>query len=301
MDSTSGSDVIMMMNNNQHLLRLVNVNKEFGVGTIDEVKALDSINLNVYAGDFITIIGSNGAGKSTLLNVIAGVYPPERGGHVNINNKNITNLTEHKRAQYFGRVYQDPHVGTAAKMTIGENLSLAISRGSPRGLRNATTRRRLDSFKEILAPLHLGLEDRMNTRVGTLSGGQRQALALVMATISRPSVLLLDEHTAKLDPNTAGIVLTLTENIVSNEKITALMVTHNMEHALRYGNRLLMMHKGKLIVDLDSQQRKGIKVSDLLTAFQQASGEQLADDSILLNTYFPSDNKRTEEKSPENL
>ena len=278
------------MNETQSLLQLKKVTKEFGTGTIDEVKALENINLSINTGDFITVIGSNGAGKTTLLNIIAGVYPPERGGKITINDRDITNLSEHKRAQYFGRVYQDPHVGTAAKMTIGENLSLAIARGRSRGLRLATTKKRLRYFQEILETLHLGLEDRLNTLVGTLSGGQRQALALVMATISRPALLLLDEHTAKLDPSTAGIVLSLSENIVSSENITALMVTHNMEHALRYGNRLLMMHKGKMIVDLNREQRSGITVVDLLTAFEQASGEQLADDSILLSASESLDN-----------
>ncbi len=277
------------MSETQSLLQLICVNKAFAAGTTDEVKALDNINLDVNAGDFITIIGSNGAGKTSLLNIIAGVYPPDKGGKIIINNRDITNFIEHKRAQYFGRVYQDPSIGTAAKMTIGENLSLAIARGRSRGLGIATTKRRLTHFREILATLQLGLEDRLNTLVGTLSGGQRQALALVMATISRPSVLLLDEHTAKLDPNTAGIVLTLTENIVSKEKITAIMVTHNMEHALIYGNRLLMMHKGRTIVDLNYQQRRDITVIDLLAAFERASGEQLADDSILLSTSKPSD------------
>ncbi|MFC1913151.1 ABC transporter ATP-binding protein [Chloroflexota bacterium] len=266
------------------MLQLREVNKGFATGTIDEVKALDNINLDVNAGDFITVIGSNGAGKTTLLNIIAGVYPPERGGRIIINDRDITNLSEHKCAQYFGRVYQDPHIGTAAKMTISENLSLAMVRGHSRGLGLATTKRRLAHFRGILASLQLGLEDRLNTLVGTLSGGQRQALALVMATISRPSLLLLDEHTAKLDPNTAGIVLRITENIVSNEKITAIMVTHNMEHALRYGNRLLMMHKGRTIVDLNREQRRDVTVSDLLAAFERASGEQLTDDSILLGT-----------------
>jgi len=288
MDTPGSADVeeILM---SECLLQLRKVSKEFSTGTIDEVKALDNINLDINAGDFITIIGSNGAGKTTLLNVIAGVYPPERGGKILINNMNITNLSEHKRAQYFGRVYQDPHIGTAAKMTISENLSLAIARGHRRGLGIATTKRRTAYFREILASLQLGLENRLNTLAGTLSGGQRQALALVMATISRPSLLLLDEHTAKLDPNTAGIVLRLTENIVSNEKITAIMVTHNMEYALRYGNRLLMMHKGKTIVDLNRDQKRDISVSDLLTAFERSSGEQLADDSILLSTSEPKD------------
>ena len=272
------------MSETQCLLQLRKVNKEFASGTIDEVKALDTINLDINAGDFITVIGSNGAGKTTLLNIIAGVYPPERGGKIIINNRDITTLSEHNCAQYFGRVYQDPHIGTAAKMTISENLSLAIARGHRRGLGIATTKRRLVYFREILASLQLGLEDRLNTLVGTLSGGQRQALALVMATISKPALLLLDEHTAKLDPNTAGIVLRLTENIVSNEKITAIMVTHNMEYALRYGNRLLMMHKGRMIVDLNYEQRRDITVSDLLAAFERGSGEQLTDDSILLST-----------------
>ena len=282
------------MSETKSLLQLKKVSKGFGTGTIDKVKALDNINLSINTSDYTTVIGSNGAGKTTLLNIIAGVYPPERGGNIIINNKDITNLSEHKRSQYFGRVYQDPHIGTAAKMTIGENLSLAIARGHSRGLRVATTKKRLMYFQEILATLQLGLEDRLNTLVGTLSGGQRQALALVMATISRPALLLLDEHTAKLDPNTAGIVLRLTENIVSSEEITALMVTHNMEHALRYGNRLLMMHKGKIIVDLNREQRSDITVSDLLTAFEQASGEQLADDSILLSTSRSSDKDEVE-------
>jgi putative ABC transport system ATP-binding protein len=279
------------MSEKQSLLQLKNVSKKFGIGTLDEVTALDNINLCINTGDFITIIGSNGAGKTTLLNIIAGVYPPERGGNIIINNKDITSLNEHKRSQYFGRVYQDPHIGTAAKMTLAENLSLAIARGRSRGLRVATTRKRLVYFQEILATLQLGLEDRLNTMVGTLSGGQRQALALVMATISKPALLLLDEHTAKLDPNTVGIVLGITENIISNEKITALMVTHNMEHALRYGSRLLMLHKGKIIVDLNREQRNDINVSDLLTAFEQGSGEQLTDDSILLSSSKPTDDE----------
>ena len=279
------------MSEKQSLLQLKNVSKKFGIGTLDEVTALDNINLCINTGDFITIIGSNGAGKTTLLNIIAGVYPPERGGNIIINNKDITSLNEHKRSQYFGRVYQDPHIGTAAKMTLAENLSLAIARGRSRGLRVATTRKRLVYFQEILATLQLGLEDRLNTMVGTLSGGQRQALALVMATISKPALLLLDEHTAKLDPNTVGIVLRITENIISNEKITALMVTHNMEQALRYGSRLLMLHKGKIIVDLNREQRNDINVSDLLTAFEQGSGEQLTDDSILLSSSKPTDDE----------
>ena len=296
MDTAGGQDVGEkdLMSETQCLLELKEVKKEFASGTVDKTKALDNINLTVNAGDFITVIGSNGAGKTTLLNIIAGVYPPERGGKIIINNRDITNLSEHRCAQYFGRVYQDPHIGTAAKMTISENLSLAIARGRPRGLRMATTKQRQAHFREILASLQLGLEDRLSTLVGTLSGGQRQALSLVMATISRPSLLLLDEHTAKLDPNTAGIVLRLTENLVTNEKLTAIMVTHNMEHALRYGNRLLMMHKGRTIVDLNYQQRRNITSNDLLAAFERAAGEQLTDDSILLSRSEATDKNETD-------
>ena len=272
------------MSENRLILQLRTVNKEFGTGTIDEVKALDNINLEVRHSDFITVIGSNGAGKTTLLNIIAGVYPPEKGGEILIYGGNITNLSEHKRAQYYGRVYQDPHIGTAAKMTVGENLSLAIARGASRGFRIATTKKRLDIFKTILEPLQLGLEDRLNTLVGTLSGGQRQALALVMATISKPALLLLDEHTAKLDPNTAGIVLKLTEDIVTRDNTTTIMITHNMDHALKYGNRLIMMHKGRIVVDLNYEQRRHTSVPDLLLAFEKAAGEQMTDDSILLSS-----------------
>jgi putative ABC transport system ATP-binding protein len=268
----------------QCLLQLKDIYKDFATGTIDEVRALDNVSLDAYNSDFITVIGSNGAGKTTLLNIIAGVYPPDKGGRITIDGRDVTHLTEHKRAQYFGRVYQDPHIGTAAKMTVGENLSLAIARGQKRGLGIATTKKRLDYFKSILEPLHLGLEDRLNTLVGTLSGGQRQALALVMATISKPALLLLDEHTAKLDPNTAGIVLKLTEDIVTRENMTTIMITHNMDHALRYGNRLIMMHKGRTVVDLNHAQRRNTSVADLLAAFEKAAGEQLTDDSLLLSS-----------------
>ena len=296
MDTTGGQDVKgnNLMSETRCLLRLKEVNKKFATGTVDEVKSLDNISIDINVGDFITIIGSNGAGKTTLLNIIAGVYPPGRGGSIVINDRDITDLSEYKRAQYFGRVYQDPHIGTAAKLTIGENLSLAMARGRTRGLRIATTGRRLEYFRQILTPLKLGMEYRLNTPVGALSGGQRQALALVMATISKPSLLLLDEHTAKLDPNTAGIVLKITENIVSNEEITAIMVTHNMEQALHYGNRLVMMHKGMIVVDLTYEQRRHVTVPDLLTAFERASGEQLADDSILLGTSASADNNETD-------
>jgi len=270
------------MSKNQSLLQLGKVSKLFSKGTVDEVAALDSVGLDVAAEDFITVIGSNGAGKTTLLNVIAGVYPPERGGSITINGEDVTRFSEHKRARYVSRVYQDPHTGTAAKMTIEENLSLAMLRGQSRGLRIATSKRRRELFRSALVPLGLGLEDRLSALVGTLSGGQRQALALVMATISKPALLLLDEHVATLDPKTNRIVLELSEMIVQREKMTTIMVTHNMEHALRYGNRLAMMHKGRIIVDVHQKEKADLTVNDLVVAFERASGEKFADDSIML-------------------
>ena len=265
------------------ILQLRGVRKVFARGTIDEVKALGGVDLEVYERDFVTIIGSNGAGKSTLLNIVAGVYPPERGGRVIISGDNVTNLKEYKRAAYVGRVWQQPEAGTARNLSIEENLSLALLRGQPRGLKAAISRKRRQLFREALAVLGLGLEDRLSTPVGTLSGGQRQALALVMATISKPTILLLDEHIATLDPKTAQTVLQLSDMIIEREKMTAIMVTHNMEIALNYGNRLIMMHKGRIIVDIGEADKKTLNVSDLVTAFGRAAGEQFNDDSILLS------------------
>jgi len=270
------------MGEKKSLLQLKGITKIFSRGTIDEVTALDNINLDVNAEDYITIIGSNGAGKTTMLNAIAGVFPPERGGKIIINDVDITGLSEYKRATYVGRVYQDPNIGTAAKMTIEENLAMAVLRGLTRGLGAASNKQRRELFCSALAPLGLGLEDRLNAFVGTLSSGQRQAVALVMATISKPALLLLDEHIANLDPRTAQVVLQLTEMIVKKEKITTLMVTHNMELALRYGNRLIMMHEGKIVVDLNQQQRSGLTINDLVAAFEQASGRRFIEDKILL-------------------
>lgn len=265
------------------ILQLRNVSKVFARGTMDEVTALDSVNLDVYDRDFVTIIGSNGAGKSTLLNIVAGVYPPERGGRVVINGDDVTNLEEYRRAAYVGRVWQEPEVGTARKLSLEENLSLALLRGQRRGLRAAINKNRRQLFREALAGLGLGLEDRLNTPVGTLSGGQRQALALVMATVSRPAILLLDEHIATLDPKTAQTVLGLSDAIIERENMTSIMVTHNMELALRYGNRLIMMHKGRIVVDMGEADKKALTVSDLVNAFEKAAGEQFRDDSILLS------------------
>jgi len=265
------------------ILQLRNVSKVFARRTMDEVIALNGVNLDVYDRDFVTIIGSNGAGKSTLLNIVAGVYPPERGGKVVINGDDVTNLEEYRRAAYVGRVWQEPEVGTAHKLSLEENLSLALLRGQRRGLRAAINKNRRQLFREALAGLGLGLEDRLNTPVGTLSGGQRQALALVMATVSRPAILLLDEHIATLDPKTAQTVLGLSDAIIERENMTAIMVTHNMELALRYGNRLIMMHKGRIVVDMGEADKKTLTVSDLVNAFEKAAGEQFRDDSILLS------------------
>ncbi len=270
------------MDENRSLLKLVGVSRIFSMGSVDEVTALDNINLNVNAGEFITLIGSNGAGKTTLLNVISGIYPPERGGRLIINSNDITNLSECKHARYVGRVYQDPDLGTAAKLTIEENLAIALLRGRQRRLRAASSKHRREQFRSALAMVGLGLEDRLNAPVGILSGGQRQALALVMATINRPALLLLDEHTASLDPKTASTILELTEMLVNRENLTALMVTHNMELALRYGNRLVMMHQGRIALDLNHEQKSNLTIADLVERFEMASGEQFADDSMLL-------------------
>jgi len=264
------------------VLETQKVRMEFLRGAYERVVALDGVDLQVQERDFVTIIGSNGAGKSTLLNIVAGVFPPERRGKVIINGNDVTNWPEYKRAAFIGRVWQDPSMGTAANLTIEENLSLAYQRGQTRLFRGALGKQRKELYREALSHLGLGLEDRFKSLVGTLSGGQRQSLALVMATISKPAILLLDEHIATLDPRTAKKVLELTELIVREEKMTAMMVTHNMEHALRYGNRLLMMHQGKIVVDIDAERKSRLTIDDLIDAFGRAAGEQFKDDTILL-------------------
>ena len=276
-----GGKMINSMSENSILLKLKRISKVFSKGTVDEVRALDKIDLDVAVEDYITVIGSNGAGKTTLLNIISGVYPPE-SGEIILNGRSISKLSEYRCAEFVGRVYQDPHVGTAAKMTIEENMAMALLRGKSRGLRVATNKQRRELFRAALAPLGLGLENRLNALVGTLSGGQRQALALVMATLSNPAILLLDEHIATLDPRTAQIVLDLTDMVVKQEKMTAIMVTHNMEMALRHGNRLIMMHKGRIVVDMNQEQRADLSIQDLVVAFERASGEEFVDDNVLL-------------------
>lgn len=263
------------------MLEITNLEKTFNRGTINEKRALNGLNLTLHDGDFVTVIGGNGAGKSTLLNMIAGVYPMDCGKIV-LNGTNISRWPEYKRAQFLGRVFQDPMMGTAASMQIEENLSLAYRRGKRRGLSWSITREERGFYREELKVLGLGLEDRMTSKVGLLSGGQRQALTLLMASLQKPELLLLDEHTAALDPKTAAKVLEITENIVSEQKLTTLMITHNMKDAIRLGNRLIMMHEGRIIYDVSGEEKKNLKVSQLLEKFEQVSGEEFANDRMML-------------------
>lgn len=263
------------------MLIISNVKKTFNRGTINEKKALNGINLQLNPGDFVTIIGGNGAGKSTMLNMIAGVYPIDCGTIV-IDGINISRKQEHKRARYIGRVFQDPMRGTAANMEIQENLAMAFRRGKIRGLSWGIKNSEKDFYQEALAKLNLGLQTRMSSKVGLLSGGQRQALTLLMATLQKPKLLLLDEHTAALDPKTAKTVLDLTNQIVSEQGLTTLMVTHNMRDAIHIGNRLIMMHEGRIIYDIAGEEKKKLEVEDLLEKFEAASGGAFANDRMLL-------------------
>lgn len=263
------------------MLELINVRKTFNRGTVNEKPALNEVNLYLKDGDFVTIIGGNGAGKSTTLNMIAGVYPIDQGKVV-LNGENLTHMPEHRRARYLGRVFQDPMKGTAAGMEIQENLALAMRRGKRRGLGWGVTKKEQAVYKEALAALGLGLEERMSAKVGLLSGGQRQALTLLMATLKKPDLLLLDEHTAALDPKTAAKVLELTDRMIAENNLTAMMVTHNMKDAIRMGNRLIMMHEGRVIYDVSGEEKKKLQVSDLLAKFEQASGGEFANDRMML-------------------
>ena len=264
------------------MLKLSHVKKTFNRGTVTEKRALTGVDLTLADGDFVTVIGGNGAGKSTLLNMIAGVYPLD-SGTIELDGEDISRLSEPKRAKYLGRVFQDPMRGTAADMQIEENLALAKRRGERRTLRWGITRAERDEYAELLKTLDLGLETRMQAKVGLLSGGQRQALTLLMATLTNPRVLLLDEHTAALDPKTASKVLELTEQIVDERKLTTLMVTHNMNDAIRLGNRLIMMHEGRVIYDVAGDEKRALTVPDLLQKFEEVSGGQLANDRMLLS------------------
>ena len=263
------------------MLKLENIYKTFNPDTINEKKALNGVNLHLKSGDFVTIIGGNGAGKSTLLNMIAGVYMSDKGSIV-LSGEDITEQPEHKRAKLLGRVFQDPMRGTAAAMEIQENLAMAYRRGKKRGLGWGITKEEKKFYVEKLKMLDLGLEDRMTSKVGLLSGGQRQALTLLMATLQKPKLLLLDEHTAALDPKTAHKVLTITEQIITENNLTALMVTHNMKDAIRLGNRLIMMHEGRIIYDVEGEEKKKLRVEDLLRKFEEVSSGEFANDRMLL-------------------
>lgn len=263
------------------MLQIKEISKTFNPGTVNEKKALRSLSLTLADGDFVTVIGGNGAGKSTLLNAIAGTWFVDEG-KILLDDKDVTGLPEYKRAKFLGRVFQDPMNGTAATMEIEENLALAFRRGDKRTLRIGITQAERKMYREVLARLGLGLENRMTSKVGLLSGGQRQALTLLMATLKKPKVLLLDEHTAALDPKTAAKVLDTTEAIVNENHLTTLMITHNMRDAIQIGNRLIMMNNGQIIYDVAGEEKKHLTVEDLLHKFEEASGEEFANDRMML-------------------
>ena len=263
------------------MLELKNIHKTFNPGTINEKVALNGLNLSLDDGDFVTVIGGNGAGKSTMLNAVAGTWMVDEG-QILIDGEDVTKLPEHKRAIYLGRVFQDPMTGTAATMEIQENLALAKRRGKRRLLAPGITKAEREEYISLLAPLGLGLETRLTSKVGLLSGGQRQALTLLMATLKKPKLLLLDEHTAALDPKTAAKVLDLTETIVNRDRLTTIMITHNMRDAILHGNRLIMMWEGRVVLDIRGEEKKHLTVNDLLQQFEKASGEQFANDQALL-------------------
>ena len=264
------------------MLEIRNIHKTFNAGTVNEKQALRGVSLTLADGDFVTVIGGNGAGKSTLLNAVAGVWPVDEGSIV-VGGADVTHLPEFKRAQYIGRVFQDPMMGTAATMQIEENLALAMRRGKSRSLRVGITKQEREEYKELLKILDLGLEDRLTSKVGLLSGGQRQALTLLMATHQKPQPLLLDEHTAAQDPQTAAKVLDATEKIVQRDRLTTLMITHNMRDAIAHGNRLIMMYEGRIAVDVSGEEKKKLTVEALLELFSKASGSDEADDKLLLS------------------
>lgn len=264
------------------MLDIKHLSKTFFPGTVNEKKALTDVNLHMEPGDFITIIGGNGAGKSTLLNSIAGVFPID-GGQILIDGVDVSKMPEHKRARYIGRVFQDPMMGTAAGMMIEENLAIASRRGKTPGLSWALKDSDRERFREMLKELDLGLEDRLTSRVGLLSGGQRQALTLLMAAMNQPRILLLDEHTAALDPKTAEKVLNMTQKVIARDHLTSLMITHNMRDALRFGNRLIMMNTGRIVVDVNAEEKAKLTIPDLLALFEKASGSALDNDRMMLS------------------
>jgi len=264
------------------MLELSQIHKIFNEGSPDEKIALDRISLTLNKGDFVTVIGSNGAGKSTLMNIISGVMIPDVGT-VSIDGQKVTALSEYKRAELIGRVFQDPMAGTAPSMTIEENLAMAFSRNKKRTLKKGVTKKRKEYFREVLSTLHLGLEDRLTAKVGLLSGGERQALSLLMATFTKPSILILDEHTAALDPARAELITNLTKEIVTKYHLTTLMVTHNMQQALDLGNRLIMMDKGQIILQVNEEEKGSLTIEQLLNEFQRIRGSKMATDRALLS------------------
>jgi len=264
------------------MLKITNLQKTFNPGTVNAKTALNGLNLHIKEGDFVTVIGGNGAGKSTLQNAIAGVWKPDFGT-IEIDGVDVTNMPQHKRAAFLGRVFQDPMKGTAPDMEIAENLSIARRRGTRRKLVWGVRKAERQQYRELLADLELGLEDRLSCKLGLLSGGQRQAVTLLMATLSRPKLLLLDEHTAALDPKTAAKVLSLTDRLVTENHLTTLMITHNMHDAITHGNRLIMMHEGRIVVDVSGEEKKQLTISQLLGLFEQASGSAFTSDKVILS------------------
>ncbi|MBQ4563876.1 MAG: ABC transporter ATP-binding protein [Lachnospiraceae bacterium] len=264
------------------MLKITNLHKTFNPGTVNAKTALSGLNLTLEDGDFVTVIGGNGAGKSTMLNAIAGVWKPDYGT-IEIDGVDVTNMPEHKRAKLLGRVFQDPMKGTAPDMEIAENLSIAARRATKRKLVWGIRKGERDRYKELLSTLELGLESRLSCKVGLLSGGQRQAVTLLMATLSKPKLLLLDEHTAALDPKTAAKVLEITDKLVTENKLTTLMITHNMHDAIAHGNRLIMMHEGRIVVDVSGEEKRKLTIPQLLGLFEQASGMAMADDKLILS------------------
>ena len=264
------------------MLELNNICKTFNAGTVNEKRVFEGLNFSMESGDFVTVIGGNGAGKSTMLNLIAGVYTPDEGS-ITIDGVDITKMPEHKRAKYIGRVFQDPRMGTATDMWVEENMAIADRRGKRRGLRWSITNKDRELYKKELAQLDLGLEDRLSTKMGLLSGGQRQAVTLLMAALNNPKLLLLDEHTAALDPKTAEKVLAITDKVVSENKLTTIMITHNMRDAIKHGNRLIMMHEGRIVVDVKGDEKKKLTVEDLLQLFNKASGKASLSDRTMLS------------------
>lgn len=264
------------------MLELIGIKKTFNAGSVNEKKALNGIDLTLYEGDFVTVIGGNGAGKSTMLNAIAGVFRPDEG-NILIDGVDVTDMPEYKRARFLGRVFQDPIMGTAADMQIDENLAIAARRGKRHTLKWGVTKAEREEYRTLLAQLDLGLEDRLTSKVGLLSGGQRQAVTLLMASLQQPKILLLDEHTAALDPKTAAKVLELTDDIVERNNLTTLMITHNMKDAIAHGNRLIMLNNGKIILDIEGEEKKKLTVDILLSEFAKASGQEFANDRALLS------------------